>query len=69
MVDPKQFKGELILSRSCRKYSPLGEEGNGGEQGDRKSVSDDHLTSAVKIEQEVKINYKTTKLPSATYFL
>lgn len=48
MVDPKQFKGELILSWSCRKYSPLGEEGNGGEQGDRKSVSNDHLTSAVK---------------------
>lgn len=48
MVDPKQFKGELILSWSCRKYSPLGEAGNGGEQGVRKSVSDDDLTSAVK---------------------
>lgn len=48
MVDPKQFKVELILSWSCRKYSPLGKEGNGGEKGDRKSVSDNHLTSAVK---------------------
>lgn len=48
MVDPKQFKVELLLSWSCRKHSPLGEEGNGGEQGDRKSVPDDNLTSAVK---------------------
>lgn len=48
MVDPKQFKVELLLSWSCRKYNPLGEDGSGGEQGVRKSVSDDHLTSPVK---------------------